>query len=82
MAYLQSCAAFPVIDLKETGKNIQRLRVENGMSVREMQEIFGFSTPQSIYKWQWGQTLPDISNLLMMSKIFGVPVEKILVLEH
>ncbi len=73
---------FPVIDMRRTGANIQALREQNGMTVRELQEIFGFTTPQSIYKWQWGQTLPDIANLLLMSKLWNVPVEEILVLEH
>ena len=43
---------FPVIDPIATGKNIIRLRVERGMSVRDLQAYFGFEEPQAIYKWQ------------------------------
>ncbi|MBR4457007.1 MAG: helix-turn-helix transcriptional regulator [Solobacterium sp.] len=74
--------AFPVIDMKKTGANIKYLREQNGMSVRQLQEVFGFSSPQSIYKWQWGDTLPDLPNLLLMANLWGVSVEQILVLEH
>ena len=49
---------YPVIDLIETGNNIRRLRVERGMTVRDLQKYFGFEEPQAIYKWQRGQSLP------------------------
>ena len=48
---------FPVIDPIATGKNIIRLRVERGMSVRDLQAYFGFEEPQAIYKWQQGKSL-------------------------
>ena len=70
---------FPVIDLVKTGKNIKYLREQTGISVKDLQEVLGFSTPQAIYKWQWGDTLPDIQNLLLMAKLFNVKVEDILV---
>ena len=44
----------PTIDMIRTGQNITRLREENGMTVKELQDIFGFATPQAIYKWQHG----------------------------
>lgn len=75
-------AAMPVIDMVATGRNIQRLREQNGMSVRDLQEKFGFSSPQSIYKWQWGQTLPDYQNMLFLAALWNVSVEEILVLEN
>ena len=74
--------AFPVIDMKKTGENIRMLREEHGMSARDLQEAFGFTSPQAIYKWQWGQTLPDLTNLLVMAKLWNVRIEDILVLEH
>ena len=37
------------------------------MSVRELQEAFGFETPQAIYKWQHGTALPTIDNLVILS---------------
>lgn len=73
--------SYPVIDMIKTGQNIKQLREKAGLSVSELQEMLGFSTPQAIYKWQWGKTLPDIINLLVMSKLFGVKIEDVLVLK-
>lgn len=72
---------YPVIDMVKTGINIKELRENAGISVVELQEILGFTTPQAIYKWQWGKTLPDIENLLLMAKLFNVKVEDILVVK-
>ncbi len=74
--------AFPVIDNLATGRNIELLRKQNEMSVRELQEIFGFTSPQSIYKWQWGETIPDIANLMMLSDLWNVSLEDILVRQN
>ncbi len=70
---------FPVIDPVATGKNIVRLRSERGLSVRDLQDYFGFEEPRAIYKWQRGQTLPSVDNLYALSAILQVPMDEILV---
>lgn len=50
----------PTVDLVATGKNIEKLRKEAGLSVKELLNIFGFGTPQAIYKWQHGTALPTV----------------------
>ncbi len=72
---------FPTIDLVATGKNIVRLREEAGLSVRELQDIFGFATPQAIYKWQHGAAMPTIDNLIVLSAIFQVSMDEIIIVE-
>ena len=52
----------PFINTVATGQNIDHLRVSAGMSVRDMQMVFGFSTPQAIYKWIHGQVDPRNHN--------------------
>ena len=69
----------PTIDMKKTGENIFRLRVDSGYSVRDLQEIFGFTTPQAIYKWQRGLALPTLDNLAVLAAIFHVRIDDILV---
>ena len=69
----------PMIDLRETGRNIERLRKGKGVSVRELQKIMGFTNPQSIYKWQKGECLPTIDNLVIMASVLGVTVDEILI---
>ena len=71
----------PVIDLPATGINITRLRINAGLTVRDIQDIFDFSTPQAIYKWQHGTALPTVDNLVVLAAVFGVTVDKILVLQ-
>ena len=71
----------PVIDLIATGQNIKNLRVAAGISVRDLQNILGFTNPQAIYKWQNGDSLPSIDNLVILAAVFGVTVDEILVVE-
>ena len=42
----------PTIDMVKTGQNIMNLRQQAGLSVKDLQDIFGFATPQAIYKWR------------------------------
>lgn len=76
----ENIMAIPTIDMIGTGQNICRLRLEAGISVKELQDIFGFSTPQAIYKWQHGTALPTIDNLIVLAAVLGVKVDDILVL--
>lgn len=72
--------AIPTIDMIKTGENINLLRQNAGISVRELQDIFGFSTPQAIYKWDRGTAMPTIDNLIVLAKVFGVRVDDVLVI--
>ena len=71
----------PIINVAKTGQNIADLRKKAGLSVKDLQNIFGFSTPQAIYKWQKGSTLPTIDNLVLLASLFSVPMEDIIVIE-
>ena len=69
----------PVIDMVRTGQNIGRLRKQVGLSVRDPQDVFGFATPQAIYKWQQGVALPTIDNLVVLATVLQVRLDDILV---
>lgn len=69
---------YPRVDLVKTGKNITRLMKENNIKVSDLQEIFGFEYPQAIYKWKRGECLPTIDNLIILSAVFKVTVDKII----
>ena len=71
----------PTIDMVRTGRNIETLRIKNGMSVKDIQKIFGFVTPQAIYKWQRGTSLPTVDNLVILSMVFQVSIEDILIIQ-
>ena len=72
----------PTINMIKTGERITQLRKQSGLSVRELQDILGFATPQAIYKWQQGVTLPAIDNLVVLATLFGVKVDDILVTDE
>ena len=69
----------PVIDMVRTGQNIARLRKQAGLTVRDLQDVFGFATPQAIYKWQQGVALPTIDNLVVLAAVLQVRLDDILV---
>lgn len=71
----------PVIDMTATGINITRLRINAGLAVKDLQDIFGFSTPQAIYKWQSGTALPTVDNLVVLATVFGVRIDDILIFQ-
>lgn len=73
--------SYPVINLEQTGRNIERRRRDAGKSVRELQAYFGFEYPQAIYKWQHGECLPTVDNLLALARILDVRMEDLLVYE-
>lgn len=68
----------PVIDLPKTGAKINLLRKKANLSVKDIQEVFGFETPQAIYKWINGRNLPTVDNLIILAEIFNVTVDDIL----
>lgn len=74
-----SLVSFPVIDPAATGRNIMRLRLEQGLTVRDVQVFFGFEEPQAIYKWQSGKSLPTVDNLYALSALLDVRMDEILV---
>ena len=71
----------PVINMTATGRNIMRLRMNAGMSVAQLQAVFGFSTPQAIYKWQRGTAMPTLDNMVVLAAVFGVTIDEILIFQ-
>ncbi|MDO5131935.1 MAG: helix-turn-helix transcriptional regulator [Eubacteriales bacterium] len=71
----------PYINTVATGENINRMRIEAGFSVKEMQEVFGFATPQAIYKWIHGTAMPSIDNLVILAAVLGVTMDEIIIVD-
>lgn len=71
----------PSIDMVATGMNINRLRRQAGITVQDIREVMGFSTPQAIYKWLRGDALPTLDNFVILSAILGTPIDAIIVLD-
>jgi transcriptional regulator with XRE-family HTH domain len=71
----------PAINMPATGAHIRELMDQRGYSVKDIQQKFGFYTPQAVYKWVNGDTLPTLDNLVILASILEVSVDDILVLE-
>lgn len=76
-----ACASLPRISLIKTGERIEQLRKKNGLSVKQLAMILGLNSTQSIYKWQRGDALPTLEHLLILSIVFDVPIDSIVVTE-
>lgn len=72
---------FPVINTAATGQNINRLRIRAGLSVRDLQNVFGFATPQAIYKWIHGTSMPTIDNMVILASVLGVTINEIIAVD-
>ena len=70
---------FPTIDVMRTGANIVRLRKAAGLTVHDLQMVFGFNSPQAIYKWQNGAALPTVDNLIVLAALLHVRIDDILI---
>jgi len=58
-------------------EKIQQLRKQNEISQEQLAEKLNV-TRQAISKWETGECLPDIENVLQLSDIFGVSVDYLL----
>ena len=71
----------PSVNTAKTGLNIIKLRQGAGLTVRDLQKILGFTTPQAIYKWQQGLSLPTVDNLVVLAAVFNVTVDEIIAVD-
>ena len=71
--------SIPTINMIKTGERITQLRKESGLSVKQLQEIFGFATPQAIYKWQRGETMPSLDNMAALTVLLRVKLDDIVI---
>ena len=72
----------PTIDTVGTGIRIMDLRKKAGLSVKDLQMMLGFATPNAIYKWQNGAAMPILDNFIVLAAIFNVPIDDIIVIDN
>uniref|UniRef100_UPI0040564F42 helix-turn-helix domain-containing protein n=1 Tax=Acetatifactor sp. TaxID=1872090 RepID=UPI0040564F42 len=63
------------------GSRIQQLRIYNGLTQEQLAEKLNVSR-QSISKWEMEQALPEIDKVILMSKLFSVGTNDILLDEE
>lgn len=63
------------------GEKIQQLRKEKGMSQEQLAAQITVSR-QAISKWELGESIPDIENIMQLSKLFHVSTDYLLNSEY
>jgi lactoylglutathione lyase len=63
------------------GMKIQEHRIKNGLSQEMLAEKLGVSR-QSVSKWEIGQALPVLDNIVAMSRLFAVTADELLLLNE
>ena len=68
----------PTINMQATGDNIRRMRKNAGMTIADVQMACGV-TAAAVCKWQRGDAMPTIDNLVILAAVWGVKIDDILV---
>ena len=63
------------IKQEETGKRIKQLLQDHGYKVKDIQGAMGFETPQVVYKWLSGKSLPSLDNFVILSRLLNTSIE-------
>ena len=71
----------PVINMEQTGKQIAELRKNANLTVNDIKEALALTTVNAVYKWQLGQTLPTLDNLVALAALFGCTINDIVISE-
>ncbi|HAG12792.1 MAG TPA: XRE family transcriptional regulator [Ruminococcus sp.] len=71
----------PKINMAATGANIKALIRTKGFRIADVQTIFGFHTPQAIFKWMRGDAMPSIDNMVILAHMLGVTIDEIIITE-
>lgn len=66
------------IDMKGTGNKIRDMRKKSGMTIKQIQDACGISAA-AVCKQQNGQALPSIDNLLILSVLWNVKMDDLVV---
>ena len=69
------------IKQEETGKRIKQLLQDHRYKVKDIQGAMGFETPQAVYKWLSGKSLPSLDNFVILSRLLNTSIEDILVID-
>ena len=69
----------PVINVAATAAKIKEYRIRAGYSVREIQHILSFSSPEAVYAYEKGKYLPTIDNMIILADVYGVAVDDFIV---
>ena len=70
---------YPVIDMRATGAHIKELMNTREVTVQDVQEAMGLASPQAVYRWLRGSSMPSVDNLYALSRYLNVSMEDVIV---
>lgn len=62
------------MDTKSFADNLRRLRLEKGFTQEKLAEKLGVA-PQSVSRWECGTTLPDVTLLPAIARVYGITID-------
>ena len=75
--YLQNKIC-PAINSKATGQNIKNIMRARGLVVKDVQEYLKLASPQSIYHWFEGRSVPNVDTVYALSRLLNVSMDAII----
>ena len=69
----------PIIDVEATAQRIDSRRIENHLTVRDLQNVFGFSSPQAVYGWIRAKSVPSVDNLVVLASVLHTTLDDLIV---
>lgn len=69
------------INMTATGRRIHDLRVQKGMTIKEIQNACGV-TSTSVCNWQNGRSMPRIDNLVILASLWDVRIDDLIITDR
>ena len=69
----------PIIDVEATAQRIDSRRIENHLTVRDLQNVFGFSSPQAVYGWIRAKSVPSVDNLVVLASVLHTTLDDLII---
>ena len=69
------------INMEKTGAHIKQIILENGYTIREIMQITGVTSEQTVYKWFRGRTIPSLETQIALCKLLDLGITELLVLD-
>ncbi|MBP3568959.1 MAG: helix-turn-helix transcriptional regulator [Lachnospiraceae bacterium] len=70
-----------MLDCIAVGKKIQEYRIKNKYHQDQLAELL-YVSRQAVSRWELGQAVPTIDNLITLTRLFGVSFEELLCLNE
>ena len=63
---------------KIIGRNLKRLREQNGLSVEEVRQYLGLGLVQAVYKYEYGTSYPPGDTLIALLELYNADIDDLL----